>query len=87
MLKEITLFGEDIALQITSLAAIPCCLYPHEMFAAAEHFADGGTPESIPDMAAEGSLDNFDETQWPMFPKIEMLSKDESCEESPGMTM
>ena len=80
-------FNEDIALQIASLAAIPCCLYPHEMYAAAKHFADGGTPESIPDMMTEGSLDIIDETQWPMFPKLEMLSGGADCEESTGMTM
>lgn len=80
-------FGADIALQVASLAAIPCCLYPHEMFAAAKYFADGGTLESIPDMVEEGSLDNIDEAQWPMFPKIEMLSNDGDCTESPGLTM
>ena len=66
-------FNKEIALQIASLAAIPCCLYPHEMYAAAQHFEDGGKPESIPDMMTEGSLDILDETQWPMFPKLGML--------------
>jgi len=57
------------------------------MFAAAEHFAGGGKPESIPDIATEGSLDNIDENQWPMFPKMEMLSDGADCKESPGITM
>ena len=80
-------FNADIALQIASLAAIPCCLYPHEMFAAAKHFADGGKPENIPNMMTEGSLDTIDEDQWPMFPKLEMLSDGAGCEEAHGISM
>jgi len=71
------LFNPIIARQITNLSSVPFCLYPHEMYAAAKHLANGGTTENIPNMAAEGLLDTADEDFWPMFPKTEMLAKPE----------
>jgi hypothetical protein len=80
-------FNEDISLQVANLAILPFCLYPYEMYAAAKHFAGGGKPEDIPDLNEKDLLVNFDEENWPMFPKPETLSDGTDCEESSGMTM
>jgi hypothetical protein len=80
-------FNEEIALQILNLDAVPFCLYPYEMCAAAKHFENGGKPEDIPELNEKGWLDSLEEDNWPMFPKPELLSDHTGGEESPGITM
>jgi hypothetical protein len=77
-------FDESIALRIAILGALPFCLYPCEMYAAAEHFASGGKPEDLPELSEKGLLDSAGADHWPSFPK---LSDGAGDEESPGMTM
>ena len=80
-------FNDDIALQIVNLAAVPFCLYPYEMYEAAKHFVNGGKPEDIPELNEKDLLVTLDKDIWPTFPKMEMLSDGENCEEAPGITM
>ena len=51
--------GDEIAAQIISLAALPACPFPWEMKLAAEHLANGGNIDDIPDMLEKGTLEDF----------------------------
>jgi len=66
-------FNLKIALQIVKLSAVPFCLFPYEMYAAAQHFSNGGKPEDIPKLNEEGLLESVDTDNWPKFPKLDML--------------
>lgn len=59
-IKEIrAAHGDDIAAQIISLADLPACPFPWEMKLAAEHLANGGSIEDIPEMEKCGTLEDF----------------------------
>lgn len=52
-------YGNKIAGQVISLADIPACPFPWEMKLAAQHFANGGRIEDIPEMERTGVLEDF----------------------------
>lgn len=55
-------FGDEVSKKVILVADIPCCLYPWEMFEAAVHFASGGSREDIPEIAAQGLLEENEQT-------------------------
>lgn len=54
-------YGNSVAQQIVRMALIPACLFPWEVKGAAEHFAQGGSVEEIPEMEEQGTLENMPE--------------------------
>lgn len=62
-------YGDEITRKVILLADIPACLYPWEMYEAAAHFASGGSAEDIPNMAAQGLLEEDDHTDKKMAPE------------------
>lgn len=52
-------YGVEIPRKVISLAEIPACPFPWEMYKAAKHLSDGGSVADIPDMETEGVLESF----------------------------
>lgn len=52
-------YGVEISRKVISLAEIPACPFPWEMYKAAKHLSDGGSVADIPDMETEGVLESF----------------------------
>lgn len=52
-------YGADVAQQLISLADIPACAFPWEMDRAAEHLANGGNINDIPQMERDGTLEEY----------------------------
>lgn len=55
------LYGDSIAGQVVSLADVPACPFPWEIKAAAKHLADGGSILDIPQMEADGTLEDYED--------------------------
>ena len=54
-------YGISVAQQIVRMALIPACPFPWEVKGAAEHFAQGGSVDEIPEMEKQGTLENMPE--------------------------
>lgn len=54
-------YGDSIAGQVVSLADVPACPFPWEMKPAAKHLADGGSILDIPQMEADGTLEDYED--------------------------
>lgn len=69
-------YGLAIAQQVVQMASVPACPFPWEIKGAAEHFAKGGSMDDIPQMEADGTLEDVSEyIEWVKHRKERTMKK------------